>query len=110
MKLSRAKVTYPGRKQVFRHQDKKGDFIKDILGLESEKIKGAKLLQKVVDRGRIIYKKPTLAETRDFAKHNLSRFPVKLKDISGQHTYPVEISPGLKKLRRDLSYKLEKRQ
>ena len=40
MKLSKGKVTYPGRKQVFRLEDKKGKFLKDILGLEKEKIKG----------------------------------------------------------------------
>ena len=55
MKLSRGKVTYPGRKQVFRIQDSKGIFIRDILGLEKEKIRGRPLLRKVVDKGRVIY-------------------------------------------------------
>jgi nicotinate phosphoribosyltransferase len=110
MKLSKAKVTYPGRKQVFRLQDKKGRFIKDVLALEKEKIKGRPLLIKVVDQGRVIYKQPSLAKIRSFAKKNLSRFPEKLKEVYPKYKYPVIISPGLKNLRRSLAHQLETRQ
>jgi len=110
MKLSKGKVTYPGRKQVFRIRDRKGIFVKDILGLEEEKIKGTPLLKKVVSGGRITYKNPPLDEIRKFAKNNLSRLPRELKQVSSKYKYPVMISPGLKKLRKGLSRQLKIRQ
>ena len=110
MKLSKGKVTYPGRKQVFRIQDKRGRFVKDILGLEKEKIRARPLLKKVVERGRLIYKPPSLDKIRESLKNNLSGFPQKLKDIIPRYRYPVIISPQLKKLRSVLVKHLEKRQ
>lgn len=110
MKLSKGKVTYPGRKQVFRIQDKYGRFIKDILGLEKERINGRPLLIKVVERGRIAYKSPSLEKIRIFTKNNLARFPDGLKDVYPAYKYAVIISPQLKKLRRTLAYQLKNRQ
>jgi len=110
MKLSQGKVTYPGRKQVFRVQDKKARFVRDILGLEKERINGKPLLIKVVDKGKIIYKTPSLDRIRKAVRNNLFRFPKGLKEVYVKYKYPVIISPQLKKLRRDLSHQLEKRQ
>ncbi|MFA5410389.1 MAG: nicotinate phosphoribosyltransferase [Candidatus Omnitrophota bacterium] len=110
MKLSQGKVTYPGRKQVFRLQDKKGKFMKDILGLEKEKIKGRPLLIKVVEKGRVIYRPPPLKKARSYAANNLSRFPEALKGVYSRHKYPVVISPGLKNLRQNLTHQLGARQ
>ncbi len=110
MKLSKAKVTYPGRKQVFRIQDKKGKFMKDILGLEKEKIRGKPLLIKVIDKGRLVYKFPSLDKIRDFTKDNLSMLPLPLKEVYPKYKYPVVISQGLRKLRLRLSSLLQKRQ
>jgi nicotinate phosphoribosyltransferase len=110
MKLSKGKVTYPGRKQVFRVQDKKARCVKDILGLEREKINGKPLLIKVVDKGKIIYKTPYLDRISKEVKNHLSRFPKGLKEVYSKYKYPVIISPQLKKLRRNLSHQLEKRQ
>jgi nicotinate phosphoribosyltransferase len=110
MKLSRGKVTYPGRKQVFRVQNKRGKFIKDILGLEAEKIKGEPLLKKAVRKGEIIYRLPSLEQIRSFSKENLSRLPGNLKEVYPKYTYPVIISPQLKRLRQSLAHKLEERQ
>lgn len=109
MKLSKAKVTYPGRKQVFRVQDKKGKFVKDILGLEKEKINAKPLLVKMADKGRIIYKPPSLEKIRLFARKSLSNFPESLKAVKPEYEYPVQISPGLKELRSNLSNQLRKR-
>jgi len=110
MKLSKAKVTYPGRKQVFRIQDRKGKFIKDILGLEKENIRGKPLLIKVVEKGKIIYKTPSLDKIRTFVKNNLARFPQKFKEVYPNYEYPVIISTELLKLRNILELRLEKRQ
>jgi nicotinate phosphoribosyltransferase len=106
MKLSKAKVTYPGRKQVFRVQDKFGKFTKDILGLERERIRGRPLLIKVMEGGRLIYNKPSLDKIRNFARRNISKFPEKLKAAYPKYRYPVIISAGLKNLRRSLMQQL----
>jgi nicotinate phosphoribosyltransferase len=110
MKLSKGKVTYPGRKQVYRIQDKKGRFIKDILGLEKERIKGKSLLIKVVDKGKMIYKSPSLEKIKLFSKNNLARFPQELMEVYSKYKYPVVISPKLNALRQALIHQLKKRQ
>ncbi len=110
MKLSKGKVTYPGRKQVFRIKDKKGRFTKDLLGLEKERINGEPLLIKVVQKGRVIYTPPSLDKIRMSLKNNLLKFSKAMRDIYPCYKYPVIISPRLKKLRSTLASQLEKRQ
>jgi nicotinate phosphoribosyltransferase len=110
MKLSADKINYPGRKQVFRLEDKKGRFIKDIIGLDKEGIKGRPLLKKVVDKGRVIYKTPLLSKIRRFLKRSLSKFPRELKEVRPRYKYPVIISPQLVRLKSKLSQQLQKRQ
>ncbi len=110
MKLSQAKVTYPGRKQIFRVRNIKGKFIRDVLGLENEKIKGVPLLKKVVTCGRIIYGKPSLKEIREVVRSNISRLPERLQGPYSRYKYPVIISPALKKLRQELARQLKNRQ
>ncbi|MGB9960544.1 MAG: nicotinate phosphoribosyltransferase [Candidatus Bathyarchaeales archaeon] len=108
MKLSEGKATLPGRKQVFRLRDVEGNFVKDIIALEDEKIDGEPLLVKVVEKGRVVYDFPTLEEIRERALENLSRLPEKYKQLKNAAKYPVELSPKLKKLIRELRRKLKK--
>jgi nicotinate phosphoribosyltransferase len=110
MKLSQGKVTYPGRKQVFRIQDRYGKFLKDVLGLEKEKINGRPLLIKVIDKGRVVYKSAPLDKIRTFARDSLARFPKELRAVYPRYKYPVLISPQLVRLRSSLSSQLAKRQ
>ncbi|MEW6101961.1 MAG: nicotinate phosphoribosyltransferase, partial [Candidatus Omnitrophota bacterium] len=110
MKLSRNKVTYPGRKQVFRIENKKGPFVKDILGLESEGIMGRPLLAKVMQRGRLLFRHPELNRIRSRLKDNLRRLPEEQKGLYVKDNYKVEISPGLSRLRKGLIRQLVKRQ
>jgi len=110
MKLSRAKVTYPGRKQVFRVTDKQGRFVRDILGLADDRIRAKPLLRKIVAKGKVIYKTPPLDKIRGFLKNRLDKFPPGLKDLGAGYRYPVLVSPRLKKLQAALARHLEKRQ
>ncbi|MCX5696665.1 MAG: nicotinate phosphoribosyltransferase [Candidatus Omnitrophica bacterium] len=110
MKLSKAKATYPGRKQVIRQQDKNGKFIKDVLALEKEKIPGRPLLIKVVDKGNVVYNIPSLDRIRCSVKDNLARFSTALLEVFPKYKYPVVVSPGLKKLHSELSRQLMRRQ
>ncbi|MCX7926783.1 MAG: nicotinate phosphoribosyltransferase [Candidatus Omnitrophica bacterium] len=100
MKLSSAKVTLPGRKQIFRLFDKKGIIKKDVLALESERQKGTVLLRKVIERGHCIYSLPPLTEICQYAKAQIASLPSELKEIT--KTYPtnfvVEPTDKLEKL------------
>lgn len=107
MKLSEGKATLPGRKQVFRFKNSQGEFEKDVIALEDEKINGEPLLVKVMEKGNIIYDLPTLEEIRKRAAENLSKLPEKYKKLRGKARYPVELSPKLKRLIRNLKRKLK---
>lgn len=110
MKLSEKKTTFPGRKQVYRIRDSRGKFLKDILALEGEKVKRQPLLNQVVRKGKIIYNKPALSQIRNYARDNLAVLSAKYRRLIKPDTYPVIISPGLKKLTRDLTSEIKKRQ
>jgi nicotinate phosphoribosyltransferase len=97
IKLSKNKMTLPGRKQVFR-VEKNEFYVKDIIGLEGEKIDGEPLLIKVMERGKVIHELPSLEEIREKTLKNLSKLPEKYKKLRNAPRYPVELSSGLKKL------------
>src|ERR1700691_1387625 len=50
-KLSAAKVTYPGRKQVFRYSNGKGQYLNDKIALEGEPADGGEPMLAEVMRG-----------------------------------------------------------
>jgi nicotinate phosphoribosyltransferase len=109
MKLSQGKVTLPGRKQVFRFKDKKGNFLRDIIALDNEKmIGGEPLLIKVMERGELIYNLPSLEEIRKRASDNVSRLPEKYKKLKSAPRYKVELSRGLRRLMRELTEKIKR--
>ena len=53
MKLSKDKITLPGRKQVYRFKNKDGSFGKDVIALADEKVEGEPLLVKVMEKGKL---------------------------------------------------------
>jgi nicotinate phosphoribosyltransferase len=108
MKLSERKATLPGRKQVFRFKNERGNFVKDVIALEGEDIGGEPLLVKVMEKGKIVYDLPSLEEIRKRALNNLLMLPERYKRLKGAAKYPVELSPKLKKLMRDLREKLKR--
>jgi len=110
MKLSSAKVTYPGRKQVFRISDKKGRYLRDVIALEDERIAGKPLLQQVVSRGRLVYRFPSLKKIREYASSDLAGFDEGLRQVYSAYRYPVVIGERLKALRDSLSSALAHRQ
>ncbi|MBU2063922.1 MAG: nicotinate phosphoribosyltransferase [Candidatus Omnitrophica bacterium] len=98
MKLSQHKNTLPGRKQVFRIRDKKGTYKKDIIALETEKIKGIPLLLKMLEKGRIVYDDFSLKTARKFVSRQLKSMPHRIKDLGKGVSFPVEQSVKLKSL------------
>lgn len=98
MKLSKDKITYPGKKQVFRARDKKGFYSKDIIGLDGEAVRGEPLLVKVMEKGKIKSILPSLEKIRDFARNNINSLPARYKKLTQAASYPVSLSKGLSEL------------
>ena len=92
-KLSAGKISYPGRKQVFRKMEN-GKMIKDYIGLENENL-GEPLLKPVVKSGKIVEKMSEIEEIKKYAMGQLNKLTDKLKEIDSQHSYSVEPSEKL---------------
>lgn len=95
MKLSKGKVTYPGKKQVYRITDAVGNFVKDVIGLEGENIEGTPLLIPVIKDGKPCYNLPTIHDIQRTASENLTHLPNPFKHLTDAETYPVYKSHGL---------------
>jgi len=110
MKLSNNKVTYPGIKQVWRKIDKDGFLAGDVISLAGETVKGATpLLDKVMERGRLLSQQPSLTAVRDRAQKELKRLKEPYRKIRSPATYPVEftakIQQALQGLREEITRK-----
>jgi len=107
MKLSKDKITLPGRKQVYRFKDAEGSFEKDIIALADDKLDGEPLLVKVMEKGKLTYALPSLEQIRANATENLSKLSDRYKALTAAPIYPVELSRNLlnlvKKLKRQLT-------
>jgi nicotinate phosphoribosyltransferase len=96
-KLAKGKESYPGRKQIFRTYDKKGQMIKDIIGREEENL-GEAMLVKFISKGERIIPRETLFNTKERFLKNFEKIPAKYKNIYCKNKFPVELSKELKKL------------
>ena len=98
MKLSKDKITLPGRKQVYRFSNEDGTFRKDVIALANEKVEGEPLLVKVMEGGRLVYDLPRLDEIRVRAAENLRKLPLQYQELTNASVYPVELSQKLQDL------------
>jgi nicotinate phosphoribosyltransferase len=96
-KLTQAKATYPGRKQVFRQMSPAGKFAGDKIALENEADGGGEVLLVEVMRGgrRIVLPEPVGA-LRDRCLASLARLPERYRQIHRTAAYPVRYSQRLK--------------
>ena len=106
MKLSKDKNTLPGRKQVYRFTDSEGNFVKDVIALADEPAVGEPLLVKVMEKGKLTYKLPSLGEIRAVAAENLRKLPQKYHVLTGAPAYPVELSSRLSDLTETLKVQI----
>ncbi|MCK4810547.1 MAG: nicotinate phosphoribosyltransferase [Candidatus Omnitrophica bacterium] len=109
MKLSKDKVTYPGRKQVFRKFDANGKMSQDWLGLNKETMPGKRMLKKIMVKGKRICKEKTLKEKRESFLGKSFSLPDYLKDLSPQRTYSVKITKSLYSLTNSLIDQIKQR-
>ncbi|MBI2817286.1 MAG: nicotinate phosphoribosyltransferase [Acidobacteria bacterium] len=95
-KFSESKISYPGRKQVFRFSNPNGEYTHDMLGLADENFPNSEpLLEPVMENGKRLGPSPTLQDIRDRAAAALARLPEDVQALGGAATYRVEKSAAL---------------
>ena len=95
MKLSKDKITLPGRKQVYRFKNEEGISIKDVIALSEEHVDAEALLVKVMEKGKLTSELPSLNEIRIKASDSLMKLPAEYKDLTNASVYPVDLSQKL---------------
>ena len=89
-KFSEEKITYPGRKQVFRLPNCDGSSREDVIARESERYPEAELLLGPVMReGKRLVPSPNVIRIRDRARRELSRLPEPCRRLQNPGPYPV---------------------
>ena len=108
-KFSAAKITYPGRKQVFRRLDSRGRFVEDIIALEDEHIAGAlPLLEPVMKAGARIAPPPGLTEAQARCLLQVAGLPEELRLLAQAPAYAVQHSERLKELLDEVRRRVDK--
>jgi nicotinate phosphoribosyltransferase len=98
-KFSDEKITYPGRKQVFRFHDARGMFERDVVGLEDEEFAGGRrLLECVMRAGKRVAAAPPLEDARRHCVVGQERLPEQFRRLRGADAYPVGYSARLEAL------------
>ena len=85
IKLAPEKITYPGKKQVFRQ----GEYTHDVLGLDTEE--GTPLLQQVVKDGKRLNARPDTASIREYSLREVAKLPEHAKRVRAK---PYEMRPS----------------
>ena len=98
-KNASGKTDLPGRKQIYRHYDKRGFMDGDVLGLMTEDVPGEALLQRVMEAGRRVPETGgNLDDARRCCLDQLAGLPGAVRELQAPATYPVTLSPGLERL------------
>jgi nicotinate phosphoribosyltransferase len=96
-KLSAAKVTYPGRKQVFRYSNSKGQYLSDKIALEGEPANGGEpMLIEVMRAGQRVAPAESISVLRGRCITSLAQLPRPFLQINRTAVYPVRYSQRLK--------------
>jgi nicotinate phosphoribosyltransferase len=102
-KFSKAKVTYPGRKQVLRFARTSGEWKGDRITLESESFAGGvPLLVEVMRGGKRTGPPASVRDARQRCLAGLARLPERYRQVSRQAVYPVSHSERLEALLDDV--------
>ncbi|MBV8885915.1 MAG: nicotinate phosphoribosyltransferase [Chroococcidiopsidaceae cyanobacterium CP_BM_RX_35] len=98
MKESSGKMTYPGRKQIFRSLEG-GQFKRDRLGLMTESPeREVPLLQLVMKQGQRISEPETLEEIRVRTAASVAALPSQTRELDAPMSLPMDISAALLQL------------
>ncbi len=97
MKEAKGKITYPGKKQIFRQPTARG--FEDVLGLGSETVTGAQaLLQPVMQNGKRLMETETMKAIAQRSTQSVATLPPRLRDIQTPAPSPVTLSSRLLEL------------
>ncbi|MBL8394337.1 MAG: nicotinate phosphoribosyltransferase [Candidatus Accumulibacter sp.] len=99
-KRSEGKLTWPGRKQVWRRLDADGRLCGDVLSVAGDPSAQADLLLPVMRQGRRLGRPPGLALLRAHAGEQLRRLPEPLRRLEPVPAYPVVVAEALQALAR----------
>lgn len=100
-KLSEGKKTIPGRKQVYRIYSKNGLFLKDIIGLFSDKVPkhSRPLLEPIIKNGELIKLLPNIETIRKNLQEKLSSLPRYCLNLRKGKYLKTQFSRGIRRLR-----------
>jgi nicotinate phosphoribosyltransferase len=101
-KLSEGKVTWPGRKQIWREVED-GRMFGDIVSVETDKQPGEPLVVQVMKAGKRTAAAEDLTSVRERAARDLARLPTALRTLEPAQPYPVAIADALEALGREAS-------
>ncbi len=94
MKEAKGKITYPGKKQIFRQLTANG--FEDVLGLASEEVSGAQaLLQPVMQDGKRLRSTETMDAIALRSAQSVAALSPRLRDIQTPSPSPLTLSPRL---------------
>jgi len=120
------KITNPSFKNLYRlYSNETGNAIADVITLHDEVIdekepyiifdpehtwkkktindfKCKKLLVKIMDKGKLVYKIPTLKESRLYCEKELDKIWDEVKRFENPHTYYVDLSEKLWEIKQNL--------
>lgn len=99
MKKSSEKVSYPGRKQIFRNQDDL-QIYSDRLGLMEESSQNCEvpLLELVMEQGKPIHQPESLKTIQQRTRTNVTRLPSSSRQITEPNALPFTLSSKLENL------------
>lgn len=103
LKLSPAKISWPGRKQVFRFSRRKKMEFDLITRAEENHPEGEALLRRVMVEGRRIAPPSPIDGVRENVAANLQRLPTAYRKLQDAPVYPVRKSTALQQLFEDVS-------
>ena len=109
-KRSTGKATWPGRKQVWRRYGPDGRMAGDTISVEDDVQPGKPLIQPVMQRGRQITPRPTLADIRAHAARELERLPEPLRRLEPGASYPVQVADSLVRMAADVDGRLARQE
>jgi nicotinate phosphoribosyltransferase len=109
IKISEEKITYPGKKQVYRIYDEHGMFKKDFLSLEDEPNlpNSEPLLIQIMKNGKLIKRLPKLQEIQDFYLTNIKKLPNSYKRLEKVDIFELKITDKLQNLTNSLKHKYD---
>ena len=105
-KRSEGKVTWPGRKQVWRTYDAEGRMAGDVLSTADDDHDGEALIVPVMEGGRRLAPSPPLEEAREHAAAELARLPAPLARRE-RADYPVQVADPLRRVAEEADRWLE---